>query len=221
VFALRLRARALCSGLTPSLSRGFRGTPPPKPLRCKFKIRRRHSTALGVNRWAEPTGGKPRVSRACFRVVPLVSSNMDIIKMSPGSCSQSIHLSFKLIPRSTIPTSLKKEKPCLLSGKQGFGSRYSFRYLPTKGYPKFDSGFWPRCDLDSPRTNTPPGLGSLHRIALATDVVGQAVADMLMQYPIRTALPVTQHPTCGPLISRGDALFSIRISRCADDVARP
>ena len=111
----------------------FRGTPPPKPLRCKFKIRCRHSTALGVNRWAEPTGGKQRVSRACFRVVPLLSSNRDIIKMSPGSRSQSVHLSFKFIAaplRSRSlphllhdhphPVTCRKQKTLLTRGKQGF-----------------------------------------------------------------------------------------------------
>ena len=65
----------------------FGGTPPPKPLECKFWL----STmgALFCNRWADPTGGEPRLSRARFDSV-----SVDIIEMSPSFRSQIVHLSF-------------------------------------------------------------------------------------------------------------------------------
>src|SRR5439155_6335840 len=54
-------------GFTAALS-VFRGTPPAKPLDCK--IRPESSGALFCGRWAEPTGGEPRLSHATFRFVP-------------------------------------------------------------------------------------------------------------------------------------------------------
>ena len=42
----------------------FRGTPPPKPLKCKSVSN--HPGARLRSRWAEPTDGKPRLSRAIF-----------------------------------------------------------------------------------------------------------------------------------------------------------
>jgi hypothetical protein len=59
----------------------FWGTPPAKPLKCKF--RPNSSGALFGDRWAEPTGGEPRLSRAIFRFVP-----GDIIKTSVSFRSQ-------------------------------------------------------------------------------------------------------------------------------------
>src|SRR5437016_10003098 len=53
----------------------FRGTPPPKPLDCK--IRPDSTGALLCDRWAEPTGGEPRLSRAF-----LICLSGDIIKTS-------------------------------------------------------------------------------------------------------------------------------------------
>src|SRR5438128_10072164 len=55
----------------------FKGTPPPKPLEYKFWLNT--MGALLCERWAEPTGGEPRLSRALFSFVSL-----DIIKMSPS-----------------------------------------------------------------------------------------------------------------------------------------
>ena len=46
----------------------FRGTPPTKPFNCKIWFR--HSGVLSRDRWADPTGGEPRFSRAHFRLVP-------------------------------------------------------------------------------------------------------------------------------------------------------
>jgi hypothetical protein len=48
-------------GFTAALS-VFRGTPPPKPLKCKF--RDNSLGALFLGQQAEPTGGEPRLSRA-------------------------------------------------------------------------------------------------------------------------------------------------------------
>ena len=65
----------------------FRGTPPPKPLECKFWL-----NTSGVHfckRWGHPIGGEPRLSRACLSFV-----SVDIIKMSPSFRSQIVHLSF-------------------------------------------------------------------------------------------------------------------------------
>ena len=74
------------SGLTPSLSRGFRGTPPPKPLECKFWLDT--MGALFCDRWADPVYGEPRLSRAFISFV-----SVDIIEMSPSFRSQIVHLS--------------------------------------------------------------------------------------------------------------------------------
>jgi hypothetical protein len=59
----------------------FGGTPPAKPLNCK--IRPGSSGALVGDRWADPTGGEPRLSRAVLRFVP-----GDIIKTSVPFFSQ-------------------------------------------------------------------------------------------------------------------------------------
>ena len=64
----------------------FRGTPPPKPLICKFV-----SNQIGArlrSRWADPTGGMPRHSCALIRL-----ALSDIIEMSLCYRSQSVHLS--------------------------------------------------------------------------------------------------------------------------------
>src|SRR2546427_959320 len=65
----------------------FRGTPPPKPLECKFWLNT--IGALLCDRWADPTCGEPRLSCARFNFV-----SVDIIEMSPSFRSQIVHLSF-------------------------------------------------------------------------------------------------------------------------------
>ena len=65
----------------------FRGTPPPKPLECKFWLNT--IGALLCEQWAWPIGGEPRLSGACLSFV-----SIDIIKMSPSFRSQIVHLSF-------------------------------------------------------------------------------------------------------------------------------
>jgi hypothetical protein len=65
----------------------FRGTPPPKPLECKFWLNT--IGALFPDLWAYPTGGEPRLPRVHFSFV-----SVDIIEMSPSFRSQIVHLSF-------------------------------------------------------------------------------------------------------------------------------
>jgi hypothetical protein len=65
----------------------FRGTPPAKPLECKFWLNT--TRVLIFERWADPTGGEPRLSRAYISFV-----SIDIIEMSPSFRSQLVHLSF-------------------------------------------------------------------------------------------------------------------------------
>jgi hypothetical protein len=79
----------------------FKGTPPPKPFDCKIRLDT--SGALFGGRWAYPTGGEPRLSRAC-----LVFVSVDIIKMSRSFRSQIIHLSFH---RSLSVIEGKTKKP--------------------------------------------------------------------------------------------------------------
>ena len=67
----------------------FRGTPPPKPLECKFWLNT--MGALFCVRWADPTRGEPRLSRALISFV-----SVDIIEMSPSFRSQIVHLSLSL-----------------------------------------------------------------------------------------------------------------------------
>ena len=64
----------------------FKGTPPPKPLDCKIWLNT--SGAHFWKRWGHPTGGEPRLSRACLSFV-----SVDILKMSPSFRSQIVHLS--------------------------------------------------------------------------------------------------------------------------------
>src|SRR5207253_6551288 len=65
----------------------FKGTPPPKPLECKFWL---NTTGAHLcKRWGHSTSGEPRLSRDCLSFVLV-----DIIEMSPSFRSQIVHLSF-------------------------------------------------------------------------------------------------------------------------------
>ena len=99
-------------GFTAALS-VFGGTPPPKPLRCKFSFN--IPDALIGDRWADPTRGKPRLSCARFSL-----ASVDIIKMSRSSRSRSVHLSFVSF---TVLFRRENKKPCLRFGKQGVETR--------------------------------------------------------------------------------------------------
>jgi len=67
----------------------FRGTPPGKPLECKSCFR--HSGVLACDRWADPTGGEPRLSHALLRCV-----SGDIIETSSCYRSQCVILSYRV-----------------------------------------------------------------------------------------------------------------------------
>jgi hypothetical protein len=56
---------------------------------------------------------------------------------------------------------------------------------------------------DSLWLNAQPGLYRLRRVAFATDMVGQLVADMLMQFLIERARRVSQDPGYMQLILFG------------------
>jgi hypothetical protein len=86
---------------------GVLGTPPPKPL--IFKSWSNRSGALFIDRWANPAGGKPRLSCASIRLVL-----SDIIKTSLDYDSQSVHLSLLL-----FITVSGEQKTLLTRGKQG------------------------------------------------------------------------------------------------------
>jgi len=75
------------------------GTPPAKPLGCKFWLNT--MGALFCDRRADPTGGEPRLSSALFSFV-----SVDIIEMSPSFCSQMVHLSF------SFRLFTENKKPC-------------------------------------------------------------------------------------------------------------
>ena len=103
----------------------FMGTPPAKPLDCKIWLDT--PGALFCERWADPTGGEPRLSRASFSLV-----SVDIIEMSPSFRSQIVHLSLLRL----LQLFRENKKPCLLCGKQGLEKSYgsSVTCLPP-GYP--------------------------------------------------------------------------------------
>jgi hypothetical protein len=85
----------------------FRGTPPVKPLICKFKIRLGSATFWS---WADPTGEASLLVLAKFNLSP-----KDIIKMSLCSYSQILFLSLFV----SIHALQGKQKTLLTRGKQG------------------------------------------------------------------------------------------------------
>ena len=84
----------------------FWGTPPAKPLDCKIRLN--SLGALSRDRWADPTGGEPRLSRAFFCFVP-----GDIIKTSFSFHSQCYCLSLSSLLLLFSPAWVNK-KPCFL-----------------------------------------------------------------------------------------------------------
>ena len=66
----------------------FRGTPPAKPLKCKYKIRLVRPGDAVFRLWADPTGEASLLVLAKFNVPP-----EDITWMSLCFCSQTVHLS--------------------------------------------------------------------------------------------------------------------------------
>src|SRR5260221_2394312 len=108
----------------------FRGTPPAKPLKCK-SVSNRFGARLR-SRWAEPTGGKPRLS--CHRIRLALS---DIIETSFRYHSQSVYLSLLLF---TV-TDYQNKKPCLLAGKQVVEILFCFVTCLPPDYPNSLRGF--------------------------------------------------------------------------------
>jgi hypothetical protein len=88
------------SGLTLSLSKGFRGTPPAKPFICKPEIRLVRRAEPVFRSWADPIGEASLLVLAKFNLSP-----EDITRMSLCSCSQIFgHLSLLV----SIPVVLGK-----------------------------------------------------------------------------------------------------------------
>lgn len=94
----------------------FTGTPPPKPLICKSVSN--HIGARLRSRWADPTGGKPRLSGTIFSF-----ATADIIETSSCYCSQFVHLSLSCSP--AIP---ENKKPC--SHEVSRVEKFAFDPLP-------------------------------------------------------------------------------------------
>jgi hypothetical protein len=89
----------------------FRGTPPAKPLICKFKIRLVRLRDTIFRSWAHPTGEASLLVLAKFNLSP-----EDIIKMSLYTRSQILYLSSLLV---SIHALQGKQKTLLTRGKQG------------------------------------------------------------------------------------------------------
>ena len=102
----------------------FWGTPPPKPLICKSV-----SNHLGARlraRWADPTGGKPRLSCAISSF-----ATADIIETSLCYRSQTVHLSLPPFHRQ-----FQGNKKTLLTwGKQGGEIFFRFVTCLPPDYP--------------------------------------------------------------------------------------
>jgi hypothetical protein len=98
----------------------FRGTPPAKPLICKFKIRLARLCDINFRSWADPTGEASLLVLAKFSLSP-----EDITRMSLCSCSSRFIGIFR---RYSFLLMLfrKSKKPCLHFGKQGGKSSVSF-----------------------------------------------------------------------------------------------
>jgi hypothetical protein len=71
----------------------FRGTPPTKPLKCKFKIRLVGPGDGNFRLWADPTGEDSLLVLAKFSLSP-----EDITWMSLYSYSQIVYLSSLFVP---------------------------------------------------------------------------------------------------------------------------
>jgi hypothetical protein len=96
----------------------FRGTPPAKPLICKFKIRLVRLGNANFRSWAHPTGEASLLVLAKFKLSP-----EDIIKMPLCSYSQILYLSSLLV---SIQALQGKQKTLPTRGKQGVKKSISF-----------------------------------------------------------------------------------------------
>ena len=122
------------SGLTLSLSKGFRGTPPAKPLTCKSKIRLVRLGDADFWSWAHPTAEASLLVLAKFKLSP-----KDITWMSRYSCSQTIHLSF--IVTQTLSSAWKTKNPAYVSVSRVLESLCRFFTCLLQVYPNYLQAF--------------------------------------------------------------------------------
>ena len=129
----------------------FRGTPPAKPLLCKFKIRLVRPGDAVFRSWADPTGEASLLVLAKFNLSP-----EDITWMSLCSCSSryiGILLSSLLVHIHVV----QGKQKTLLAFRQAGWKKFCFvRYLPAMRLSKLT--FCSGADLDRLRLNTLPGL---------------------------------------------------------------
>jgi hypothetical protein len=111
VFAPSTPRVARRSGLSLSLPKAFRGTPPAKPLICKFKIRFTRPGNTVFRLWAEPIGEDSLLVLIKFSLSP-----EDITWMSLCSYSQIILLLSLFV---SIHAIREKQKTLPTRGKQG------------------------------------------------------------------------------------------------------
>src|SRR5204863_4695729 len=126
----------------------FRGTPPPKPLECKFWLNT--IGALLCERWDSPSVENLGPPAPVLILCRLTSSRCRL---------RFVHRAFTF--RCRCRSFRENKKPCLLCGKQGLKILWIFCYLLTSGLSKFVSGACPLYDLDRPRLNTQPWLNRL------------------------------------------------------------
>jgi hypothetical protein len=107
----------------------FRGTPPTKPLICKFKIRLARVRDAVFWSWAHHTGEASLLVLVKFNLSP-----EDIIKMSLCSCSQIVCLSSLLVSIYAIHG---KQKTLPTRGKQGEEILVRFVTCLHRVYPNY------------------------------------------------------------------------------------
>jgi hypothetical protein len=126
----------------------FMGTPPAKPLICKFKIRLVRLGDAVFWSWADPTGEASLLVLAKFSLSP-----EDITWMSRYSCSQIVRLSSLVVHIRAV----QGKQKTLLAFRQAGWRKFCFvRYLPAVSLSNSACCFV--AVLDRLRLNTLPGL---------------------------------------------------------------
>jgi hypothetical protein len=110
----------------------FRGTPPPKPSKCKLCSN--PIGALFSNLRAKPTGKEFCILCAIFSLVL-----PDIIETSPSFRSQSVRLLF--MPFIFLSFRRKNKKPCLHAVSKVIESLFRFFTCLPQFYPNSFRGF--------------------------------------------------------------------------------
>ncbi len=134
--------------------------------------------------WAHRTGDDSMLAAAKFSLSP-----EDIIKMSCYSCSQTVIPSLTAI--HTV-SSAGKTKTLPTFPQAGWRKSISILYLLTPVLSKIPSGRCPIGARDSPRLNAQPWVCRVWRVAFATDIAGQLVADMFKQVFIERVRRIAQ-----------------------------